>query len=270
MISSNIISIIKKITILAGKKILEIKKKSIENIYFKKNFTPVTIADIESNKIIIKQLTKFFPGISIISEEGSKISKKRSDFYFLIDPLDGTKEFIKGLSEYTVNIALMKDNIPFLGFIYIPEKKEIFWNDYNYSYHEKNNKVKKIKVSNDCEKILRIELSRSHPDKITKCLLKKFKEKKLNYSGSSLKLCNLASGTSNFYPRFGQTMEWDIAAGHAILKRAGGEIFSTNFKNICYNKDQLINSSFLAIGSSKVPQLIKKTIKELENERIKK
>lgn len=267
MVSKEDISIIKNIAISAGNKICEIKYKSEKKVRYKKDATPVTIADIESNKIILDNLKKNFPAIPIISEESNNIIHLNENYYFLVDPLDGTKEFIKGSEEYTVNIALMKKNKPILGIIYIPEKKEIFWNDNNNSYYEKNKIKKRIKVSNDCEKILKVELSRSHLDDYTRQFLKLLDVEEFNYSGSSLKLCNLALGHSNLYPRFGATMEWDIAAGHAILKNAGGEIFTTKLEILCYNKPNLINKSFIAVGSLKIPSKIKILISEINNEK---
>ncbi len=267
MINKENILILKNIAVQAGKKILDIKLNFEQKVRLKKDFSPVTIADLESNRLILKKLKKYFSSVPIISEEEKDISRTKSMYYFLVDPLDGTKEFIKGSDEYTVNIALMKKNKPILGFIYIPETEEIFWNDENGSYYERDSKKRKIYVSDDCEKILRVEASKSHLDEVTDFFLKKLQVKKLNYSGSSLKLCNLALGYSNLYPRFSPSMEWDIAAGHAILKNAGGEIFTTKLENLCYNKPNLINNSFIAVGSSKIPNKVKILIKKLNYEK---
>ena len=254
MISISEIEFIKKTIFFAGKRILNFQKKNIQ-IKYKKDQSPLTQADLASNKIIVSGLKKKFNNISIISEENK--NRIVSDFFFLIDPLDGTKEFIKGSPEFTVNIALIKNKEPCYGFICIPKLEKIYWNNSSKSFVEINNKKKVIKCRN-CFKRLDIEVSKSHMDKKTEIFLQSIKYRKINSSGSSLKICNIAEGTSNIYPRYGETMEWDIAAGHSILKKAGGEIFDSNFSPLVYGKKNFLNKSFIAIGDKKIPKMIMK------------
>ena len=241
MISISEIEFIKKTIFFAGKRILNFQKKNIQ-IKYKKDQSPLTQADLASNKIIVSGLKKKFNNISIISEENK--NRIVSDFFFLIDPLDGTKEFIKGSPEFTVNIALIKNKEPCYGFICIPKLEKIYWNNSSKSFVEINNKKKVIKCRN-CFKRLDIEVSKSHMDKKTEIFLQSIKYRKINSSGSSLKICNIAEGTSNIYPRYGETMEWDIAAGHSILKKAGGEIFDYNFLPFVYGKKNFLNKYFI-------------------------
>lgn len=262
MVNQESINILKEISIIAGRKIIEIKNNKNKTVEYKKDSSPVTHADIEANKIIVSEIKKNFPKIPIISEESEAEDIKNNSF-FLVDPLDGTKEFIKGSNEYTVNIALIEEETPILGIIYVPEKDEIFWNDSVNSYFENKGNKRKIFVSDDCEKISKLELSRSHLDDLTKNFVGKLKVKKYNYSGSSIKLCNLARGISNIYPRFGPTKEWDIAAGHAILNCAGGKIIKIDEKELKYRKPDFLNNYFVALGSKKIPNEVKSLLKNI-------
>ncbi|MBF91371.1 MAG: 3'(2'),5'-bisphosphate nucleotidase CysQ [Rickettsiales bacterium] len=252
MISFSEIEFIKKTITLAGKKTLDFQKENLK-IEFKEDESPLTNADLISNEVIVSNLKSKFNSISIISEENK--NRIVSDYFFLIDPLDGTKEFIKGSAEFTVNIALIKNKKPCFGFIYIPRLNKIFWNDKNKSFVEINKKKKVIECRN-CFKVLDIEISKSHMDKKTEKFVKNIKFGKVNRIGSSLKICNIAEGKSNIYPRFGKTMEWDIAAGHSILKKAGGEIFSTSLLPLAYGKKNFLNESFIAIGGREIPKMI--------------
>jgi 3''-Phosphoadenosine 5''-phosphosulfate (PAPS) 3''-phosphatase len=260
MISFSEIEFIKKTIVLAGKKALDFQKEDLK-IEFKEDQSPLTNADLVSNEIIVSNLKSKFNSIPIISEENK--NRIVSDIFFLIDPLDGTKEFIKGSGEFTVNIALIKNKKPCFGFVYIPRLNKIFWNDKNKSFVEINKKKKVIKCRN-CFKVLDIEVSKSHIDEKTEKFIQSIKSGKIRRSGSSLKICNIAEGKSNIYPRFGKTMEWDIAAGHSILKKARGEIFSLSLLPLTYGKENFFNESFIAIGGREIPKMIiKKFISNL-------
>ena len=224
----------------------------------KKDSSPLTIADIASHEIIVNSLRKINPSIPILSEEASDIPfKVRSkwDEYWLIDPLDGTKEFLKRNGEFTVNIALIKENIPILGIIHIPISNETYWGSTKLgSFYLKDNKEKhKISVAENTNSPLRIVASRSHPSKSLESLLKKKDQYKIINKGSSLKLCLIASGEADIYPRFGPTSEWDIAAGQAILESAGGAIITNRKQRLHYNESEsYLNPNFVASSSKEL------------------
>ena len=161
------------------------------------------------------------------------------NLFWLVDPLDGTKEFIKKNGEFTVNIALVKNKKPIYGIIFKPVTRELYYTENKFSYYTKLNQnynlTKKIKIKTKKRKIKILVLSRSHT-RNNDLILKKFNANKIIQTGSSIKLCLIANGTANIYPRLGTTMEWDIAAGDAILRKAGGRIKTLDGKILKYGK----------------------------------
>ena len=251
---SNILKSIIDTSYLAGEKILEIYndnnyKSSIE---IKKDATPLTIADKASNNVIINSLKKINTKIPILSEEEKEIdfsSRKDWNRFWLVDPLDGTKEFINRNGEFTVNIALIEDSSPVMGVVYAPVKKKLWYGLKNYGSFLINNNEKPIKISKKkpLDEIIKIVSSRSHAnDKKLKKYLKKFKKHEIVSMGSSIKMCLVADGTAHYYPRFGPTMEWDTGAAHAVVKYANGNIYNINTKEeLIYNKENLLNPGFI-------------------------
>ena len=243
-----------KIVHLAGIEIIKIYKKKVTKKY-KSDNTPVTNADIRANDIICKGLKLHFPEISIVSEEQVKKGKAAKKFW-LVDPLDGTKEFLKGNGEFTVNIGLIENKKPVFGIIYMPTKNKLYFTKDKKSYFSKLSKkgqlsnIRKIKVKKRNKNI--VILSRSHSlakseiEKAKKMIFRRFNANKIIRSGSSIKLCYIAHGIANVYPRFGTTMEWDTAAGDAILRFAGGRIRTLDRKILRYGKRNFRNSSFIA------------------------
>ena len=247
---SKIVSLFNIAAIRAGEKIMENYMSSKYEI--KHDGSPLTIADLEANKIITEILSSEIADIKIVSEENEEVND--SEKYFLIDPLDGTKEFISKNGEFTVNIALIIDGIPVLGSVYLPYKKELFWNDEKNSYYKFNNCTKKIFTQSYKPNLTIAEVSRSHINKRTNDFIKILNPTTLNKTGSSIKLCNIAKGISHIYPRFGNVNYWDIAAGHSILRKAGGNIFDINGKKILYKKKQSLIKSFIAFSENKLPK----------------
>jgi 3'(2'),5'-bisphosphate nucleotidase len=238
---------LKKITILAGKAILKVYRKPFKK-KLKTDKSPITEADIVANNIICARLKELTPDISIISEENDNRPKNLSLFW-LVDPLDGTKEFIKKNGEFTVNIALVKNKKPIYGIIFKPVTRELYFTEGKFSYYSKLDRnytqSKKIKIRIKKRKIKILALSRSH-NRNNDLILKKFNADKIIQTGSSIKLCLIADGSANIYPRLGATMEWDIAAGDAILRKAGGKIKTLDGKILKYGKKNFKNSSFIA------------------------
>tara|TARA_B110000263_G_scaffold119247_1_gene103851 strand:+ start:2801 stop:3571 length:771 start_codon:yes stop_codon:yes gene_type:complete len=243
-----------EISYLAGDKILEIYndnnyKSSIE---IKKDASPLTIADKASNNIIVNSLTKINNTIPILSEEEKEIdfsTRKNWNQFWLVDPLDGTKEFINRNGEFTVNIALIENNTPVMGVVYAPVKNKLWYGLKNHGSYIINKNKEPIKISKEEPSggIIKIVSSRSHANnEKLKNYLKKFKKFEIVSMGSSIKMCLVADGSAHYYPRFGPTMEWDTGAAHAVVKYANGNIYNidTN-KELTYNKENLLNPGFI-------------------------
>ena len=225
--------------------------------------SPITEADKRAHIIIMEGLKKLTPDIPLISEEGQEISfEARSKWgaYWLVDPLDGTKEFINKNDEFTVNIAFLEKNQPVFGVVYAPALNILYWgNSANGSF--KSNDVDDnipISVKSQVTQPVQIAVSRSHPSMKMNSFISQFDKYDLHPMGSSLKICSVSDGTVHFYPRLGPTMEWDTAASHAIIRAAGGELINigTN-KPLEYNKEDLLNPKFIA-GNMQNIQSLKK------------
>ena len=247
------------VAIEAGKEILNFYNNEIE-VTQKEDLSPLTKADLASNKIILESLTKLNSNIPILSEESLVDWSIRKNWkkYWLIDPLDGTKEFIKKNGEFTVNIALIEDNNPILGVVYVPAKSLLYLAEKNKGSFKTNTKnklenfegIQKILVSSQTTRA-RVIGSRSHSNATFDNWVKeKFPNADIVQAGSSLKFCLIAEGEADIYPRFGPTSEWDIAAGHMIVNEAGGKIRTFQNHSIKYNtKENIINPEFYAIGN---------------------
>ena len=247
------------VSIEAGKEILNFYNNEIE-VTQKEDLSPLTKADLASNKIILESLTKLKSNIPILSEESLVDWSIRKNWkkYWLVDPLDGTKEFIKKNGEFTVNIALIEDNNPILGVVYVPAKSLLYLAEKNKGSFKTNTKdklenfegIQKILVSSQTNRA-RVIGSRSHSNATFDNWVKeKFPNAEIVQAGSSLKFCLIAEGEADIYPRFGPTSEWDIAAGHMIVNEAGGKIRTFQNDSIKYNtKENIINPEFYAIGN---------------------
>ena len=259
LINENLLKIV-NISVDAGEVILNYYNENVDVIY-KDDESPLTKADLASHKIITDSIKKITPDIPILSEEEFidwKIRKKWKK-YWLIDPLDGTKEFIKKNDEFTVNIALIENNRPILGVIYTPALNELFYSIKNFGSYKILTKkklntlkeAKRISINKKKSNKIKIVGSRSHSNPILdKWVNKNFNEFDILQKGSSLKFCLIAEGSADIYPRFGPTSEWDIAAGHIILEEAGGKLKSIDNKEILYNeKENILNPEFFAYSN---------------------
>lgn len=244
------INIINRIAKKAGKRILEYYDNQIK-VNRKSDGSPLTSADLNSHEIIVKELELNYPNVPILSEESEiptyKIRKDWNE-YFLIDPLDGTKEFIKRNGEFTVNIAYLIKNIPVLGVVYIPAKDLLYFATKSEGAFKQVGNQSTTKITHDVydkQNPARIAVSRSHKNSDTVQRLAEYgiSVREEVPSGSSLKFCLVAEGSVDLYPRFGPTMEWDTAAGDAIYRYSGknGAISSP----LTYNKESLLNPEFI-------------------------
>ena len=238
----------------------------------KEDKSPLTLADKKSNEIIENVLEQTVTvnnsTVPILSEEGKEISyedRKNWEYFWLVDPLDGTKEFVKRNGEFTVNIALIHKQKPVLGIIYIPVKDVFYFAAKDFGTYKLENseiltddlsikqlmdKSQKLPLDNDSKTSITVIGSRSHTSEEFSEFVERLNEKYENVefisSGSSLKLCLVAEGKADFYPRFGPTMEWDTAAGQAIVEQAEGTVIDTQTNEpLSYNKSNLLNPFFI-------------------------
>ena len=233
-----------------GKEILKIYERDF-NIEYKEDNSPLTEADKLSNNMIASELKNLYPNIPIITEESKHIpyeKRKDWDYFWLVDPLDGTKEFIKKNGEFTINIALIKKNTPILGVVYVPVKDILYYADKNGSFKQEKSIITKLepKETQPKEKLI-IVASRSHFNEETKNYIENLGKKyEFISAGSALKLCLVAENKADLYPRLGPTMEWDTAAAHAVVKFAGKKVinYETN-EELIYNKQNLMNPWFV-------------------------
>lgn len=239
----------------AGKEILEVYNTDYK-IEIKADKSPVTVADKRSNAIIAEHLFRNFPDIPILSEEIKHESynvRKDWNLLWVVDPLDGTKEFINKNGEFTVNIALLNKNKPVLGVIYVPVKHEIYFAIKNKGAYRiiqgKEPYQIKSKPLPENGKIV-VVASRSHKNKALEDYVEGLKTQydQVEYisAGSALKMCRVAEGAADIYPRLGPCMEWDTAAGHIIVNESGKKVYIFNSENeLTYNKENLLNPEFI-------------------------
>ncbi len=216
------------VAIEAGKAILEIYDGEIAT-RVKDDRSPVTDADEKAEAIILKRLSVLAADIPVVAEESvaaGTIPDISGGTFFLVDPLDGTKEFINRNGEFTVNIALVENGQPTLGVVHLPALGQTFWSKGTGDAwrRDSDGAPRAVSVRPAPASGLVVVASRSHRDSATDDYLAGFKVADLVSAGSSLKLCRLAEGAADMYPRLGRTMEWDIAAGHAVLAGAGGSV----------------------------------------------
>lgn len=250
--------------IKASDAILAIYNNEDFGIEFKSDQSPLTMADKHAHSIIEEELLPLY--LPILSEEGKNIPyeiRKNWQKYWLVDPLDGTKEFINKNGEFTVNIALIENQLPIAGIIIIPVSREIYFsikgigsfyyeNYQNFNFHSLDELMLKSHLLNAFQKpaVYTLIASRSHINDATQAFINKSQnthsEIHLISKGSSLKFCLMAEGKANVYPRFGPTMEWDTAAGHAIAVEAGCSVYIENTnQSVIYNKPELLNPNFI-------------------------
>ena len=248
------IRIVCEIARQAGEAIMDIYSGNF-NVELKGDDSPLTCADKASHEVIVAGLKKHFPEIPILSEEGKDIPfEVRKDWksFWLVDPLDGTKEFIKRNGEFTVNIAFIEQGEPVAGVVFVPAQDNLYWaNKEQGAWYQTGKEeplsiqVRKVNHSRG----LTVVMSRSHPSQALADFLKNINVAKALPVGSSLKFCVVAEGLADLYPRLGPTMEWDTAAGHALVVAAGGSVESQDGGILTYNKENLLNSNFIVRGS---------------------
>lgn len=256
MQDSSLINELISISIDAGEILMKHQKKGVD-VEIKSDDSPVTLADQDADDFITEKLSAL-SDIPIVSEEGSKKNLPAGGSFWLVDSLDGTKSFIKGEGEYTVNIGLVENNRPKLGVIYQPVKDKLWYTGANGKayYQQHGSDPREISVSNkSISDPLIVVASKSHMTKETEDFLSSVNVESFRSAASSLKFCLVADGTADFYPRLGPLMQWDTAAGHAILNAAGGSVIRRDGSEYDYvidpsDKESLRDGFFIARGWS--------------------
>jgi 3'(2'), 5'-bisphosphate nucleotidase len=235
----------------AGAAIMDVYRSGETGETSKADNSPLTLADLASHRTIVDALTSLTPEIPVLSEEAADIPyAERSQWsrFWLVDPLDGTKEFIKRNGEFTVNIALVENGEPVLGVVYAPVLDVCYFGtrDAGAFVRRGDAAAQPIAVKPHASgETIKVVASRSHSDARTDALLKQLGDYQCLSMGSSLKLCLVAEGAAHFYPRLGPTMEWDTAAAHAVVNAAGGRVCDWAGAELRYNKPDLHNPEFL-------------------------
>lgn len=241
----------------AGAAILEVYEKEDFGIEIKADESPLTAADLAANHIIMLGLQKLAPEIPILSEESDAISydiRKSWDKYFLVDPLDGTKEFINRNGEFTVNIALIENTVAVLGVVYVPCKDLLYTGVIGdeSAFVEIEGEKRKINTRQIQNNAITVVASRRHgSDTMQHCMdaLQKRFEVRTEGVGSSLKFCLIAEGRADLYPRLAPTSEWDTAAAQAVVEAAGGLVVDSDFRPLRYNtKENILNPHFYVLA----------------------
>lgn len=238
----------------AGELIMQVYASNDFLTRVKSDNSPLTEADIQSHQCIVNGLNALNLNIPIVSEEDEASHKQlqTSERFWLLDPLDGTKEFIARSHEFTVNIALVENGQAILGVVYAPALDLLYWGSANFGawlQHNGTTKQLKLNAANQPAGKLRVVASKNHLNEETKSFIEKLGETTLVQFGSSLKICKIAEGEADIYPRLGPTCVWDTAAAHAVLSAAGGLIVDENLKPLSYQSAEVLNPHFIATSN---------------------
>lgn len=247
----------RRLSIEGGRAIMEVYRRDEIDVRSKSDTSPVTEADEAADKVISAGLTRDFPDLPLVTEEQADTHDLNVSTFLIVDPLDGTKEFVQRRGDFTVNIALVEDGVPVLGVVYAPAKERLFMTapeggaleEVGEFDPETVGRVRQIAVSEPDNAALRVVASKSHRDQATDDYIGLYEVADAVSAGSSLKFCLVAAGEADFYPRLGPTMEWDTAAGHAVLRAAGGEVVERDtHRPLRYGKAEFRNPHFLAFA----------------------
>jgi 3'(2'), 5'-bisphosphate nucleotidase len=245
------------IAIAAGAAIMRVYAEDFA-VAQKDDRSPLTAADMASHHLILDGLRALTPELPVLSEESADIpwaERQRWSRYWLVDPLDGTREFVKKNGEFTVNIALIEGDAPVLGVVFAPALDELHYGLRGVgAFVRDGGEDVPILSRRPAPAPLRIAASRSHLDERTAAAMRRMGEVETQGLGSSLKFCRIAEGRMDVYPRFGPTSEWDTAAAQCVLEAAGGAVLRLDGERLRYNrKESLLNPDFIAIGDAELP-----------------
>ena len=245
MNQSQVVNVLKDLAIQAGQVIMNIYETDF-SVDYKEDASPLTMADKQANAVIVEGLGKHFPQAAILSEEVKDDKARReNDYCFIVDPLDGTKEFVKRNGQFTVNIALVYQQRPIVGVIYVPVTKDLYYatkDEGSFKQDGETGEIIKLQVSNKTDSLIWVG-SKSHSTEKEAALIEAHKEQiaKTISAGSSLKGCLVAEQKADVYYRFGLTCEWDTAAMHCIAETAGALIRQMDNTPLLYNRENTLN-----------------------------
>lgn len=248
-------TVMRRLSLEAGDKIMEIYEGPDFEVRSKADNSPVTVADEAADAIISAGLRAAFPDVPLVTEEQADSHDVKAKTFLIVDPLDGTKEFVQRRGDFTVNIAYVVDGLPVRGVVYAPAKGRLFYTTATGRSVEESGDFDKetpgatepIKVSAPDNGSLLVVASKSHRDQATDDYIGKYAVQDMKSAGSSLKFCLIATGEADLYPRLGRTMEWDTAAGHAVLNGAGGRVVRfDDHTPLLYGKADFANPFFIA------------------------
>lgn len=255
-----IIATLRKLALEAGALIMEVYERDDFDVDAKDDDSPVTEADRVADAHIVAGLRAAFPDTALVTEEEASTHAVKASTFFIVDPLDGTKEFVKRRGDFTVNIGLVRDGVPALGVVFAPAKRRLFYTDGHGGAVEETGSLDAnasdpgtipIAVADSDNQALRVVASKSHRDAATDDYIAKYQVEDTVSAGSSLKFCLVATGEADLYPRLGRTMEWDTAAGDAVLRAAGGRMVRfEDHEPFSYGKEGFANGFFIAAAPS--------------------
>ncbi|NBT76316.1 MAG: 3'(2'),5'-bisphosphate nucleotidase [Betaproteobacteria bacterium] len=235
---------------VAGDALMAVYSRGTPEVQLKEDDSPVTQADLASHRVLASRLKPLLPECPVVSEEDAEslIHRQPHGRFWLIDPLDGTKEFIARNGEFTVNIALIEDGLCVLGVVYAPAFDALYWGGASLgAFRCMGGQTAAIKVAASSPvKAPRVVASKSHLNEATRSLIDRLGEVSLVQAGSSLKFCRVAEGQADIYPRLAPTCEWDTAAAQAVLEGAGGVVVDLQGMPLLYGKPDVLNPSFIA------------------------
>ncbi|WP_179381064.1 3'(2'),5'-bisphosphate nucleotidase CysQ [Jannaschia marina] len=249
--------VLRKLSLEAGERIMDIYAAPDFEVKTKSDQSPVTEADEAADAHISAGLRAAFPEAAVVTEEQSETHDLDVRDFFIVDPLDGTKEFVNRRGDFTVNIAWVEDGVPLRGVVYAPARERLFWTlpdgtaveEIGPFDKETPGTVTPIRVSEPDNDALMVVASKSHRDAATDAYIGKYAVADMKSAGSSLKFCLVATGEADLYPRLGRTMEWDTAAGHAVLAGAGGQVVRfDDHTPLGYGKPIFENPFFIALA----------------------
>lgn len=252
---SELVTVMRRLAIQAGDRIMQIYDSESFEVQVKSDSSPVTLADQAADALISDGLRAAFPDVALVTEEQADSHDQDVTSFLIVDPLDGTKEFINRRGDFTVNIAWVEDGVPVRGVVYAPAKGRMFWTDsVGQSVEETGpfdpdtpGATRPISVGTPDNDALMVVASKSHRDEATDAYINRYGVRDMTSAGSSLKFCLVATGEADLYPRLGRTMEWDTAAGHAVLAGAGGRVVRfDDHTALAYGKAGFANPFFIA------------------------
>jgi 3'(2'), 5'-bisphosphate nucleotidase len=245
---ARLIPIIRRLALEAGDRIMEVYNGPDFEVKSKDDTSPVTVADEAADALISAGLRAAFPDVVLITEEQAASHALTAETFLIVDPLDGTKEFVQRRGDFTVNIAYVEKGVPVRGVVYAPAQGRLFYTRADgVSVEEVDGKERVISVARPDNGALMVVASKSHRDAATDAYIAKYAVKDMTSAGSSLKFCLVATGEADLYPRLGRTMEWDTAAGDAVLRGAGGHVVRfDDHTPLAYGKAGWDNPFFIA------------------------